>query len=175
MTKFNLGLTIVAAGLAAQGATAVAQSKRHPSSDVVPADLERLRGPNKPPGAVYLGRQQHPSVGDTSLPLENVEVYQFSVRSRRGLLIPVNWTYVPEGGTFMWGNAPLQCEDGSVISNGSYGMRIRDNGTGGYLLGSNRCETGQVFGCQFDAKGTETACGACAWNAAGDVACTPHQ
>lgn len=148
----------------------LAQSASHPTPAIEPSQLTRMKGPKKPAGATHLGKQEQPMVGDVKLPIQNVDVYQFPVRTQRGLTVPVNWAYVPGQGTFMWANAPIQCAEGTVIPNGSYAMRIKDDGSGGYLLGTDRCQTGSVYGCQFNASNVETTCGVCAWSST-EVVC----
>jgi hypothetical protein len=162
-------VSLVMAGLAI-APTADSQTGARPVPSISVPQLERLRGPQPPQGATYLGIEKQPSVGGTQLPIQNVKVYQFSARTQAGKTIPVKWAYVPGQGTYMWATAPIQCADGNTIPNGSYAIKVRDDGSGGFLLGTNQCAVGEVFGCQFDSFGSETACGACAWDNA-DLAC----
>ena len=159
------GLAALACAATLQAWPAFAQqAKARPTPTVNLPQLIQMRGPYPPRGAVYLGQEAQPMVGSVQLPLKNVGVFQFPVRTQRGDMANVNWSYSAGKGTYMWASAPLQCADGSVLPNGSYAIRVRDNGSGGYLLGSNQCPVGQAFGCEFNAQGVETTCGACAWN-----------
>jgi hypothetical protein len=167
------GLIIVAAATGAPVATLLAQSTARPVPSVDVKQLEKMKGPKVPQGATKLGKQEQPMAGDLKLPIQNVDVYQFPVRTQKGLVVPVNWAYVPGQGTYLWATAPIQCTEGTVVPNGSYAMRIKDDGSGGYLLGTDKCPTGKVFGCQFTATDVETACGACAWNG-NDIACVTN-
>jgi hypothetical protein len=167
------GLIIVAAATGAPVATLLAQTTARPVPTVDVHQLQKMKGPKVPAGATKLGKQEQPMAGDLKLPIQNVEVYQFPVRTQKGLVVPVNWAYVPGQGTYLWATAPIQCTEGTVVPNGSYAMRIKDDGSGGYLLGTDKCPTGKVFGCQFTATEDEKACGACAWNG-NDIACVTN-
>jgi len=133
-----------------------------------------MRGPKKPAGAVFVGKDPQPMIGETKLPIQNVDVYQFPVKTQRGVVVNVKWAYTQGQGTYMWATAPFQCGDGTLVANGSYAMRVKEDGTGGYILGTNACPNGQVYGCQFDANVTETACGACGWNNT-EIACVTER
>src|SRR5450432_1485514 len=113
------------AGVALAATTATLQilptfgdSKARPVPTVDLASLAHMRGPKKPAGATFVGKEEHPSVGDTALPLQNVDVYQFPVKTRRGLMVNVQWAYAPGQGTYMWTSAPIQCGDGTIVANG---------------------------------------------------------
>jgi hypothetical protein len=163
-------VSLLAAGFAI-APMAIGQNAPRPVPSVSLPQLTRLRGPQPPQGATYLGIQKQPAVGGATLPIQNVKVYQLPVRTQQGNIVPVNWAYAPGQGTFMWATAPFQCADGTMVPSGSYAIKIRDDGSGGYMLGTNQCPLGQVFGCQFDAFGNETACGVCAWDNT-DLTCT---
>ena len=64
------------------------------------------------------GTEAHPAVGDISLPIENVQVYQFNVKTQDGRTIPTKWAYTPGTGTFIWATAPIDCGDGNTIARG---------------------------------------------------------
>jgi hypothetical protein len=155
----------------ATNSSSVHADDKKPKSPVVIADLAKKKGPKPPHGAASLGTEAHPAVGQLSLPIENVQVYQFNVKTQQGATIPVKWAYSPGTGTFMWATAPIECGDGSTIANGGFVMKIREDGTGSYALGTRQCPVAAVFGCGFDDHQKQTGCGACAWNG-NDLACT---
>jgi hypothetical protein len=174
-SKVRLILPIVALGTfatweAAQNSSVRADEK-HPKTPVSIADLAKKKGPKPPSGATSLGVEAHPAVGDLSLPIENVNVYQFTVKTQQGNVIPVKWSYSPGTGTYIWATAPIDCGDGNTIARGGFVMKIREDGTGSYALGTRQCPVAAVYGCGFDSHQKETGCGACAWNGT-DLACT---
>src|SRR5262249_52543203 len=134
------------------------------------ADLAKKKGPRPPSGATNIGMEAQPMVGDLSLPIQNVAVYQFAVKTMSGATIPINWAYQAGAGTYLWATAPIDCGDGSTIARGGFVMEIREDGTGSYALGTRHCPIAHIYGCGFDKHQKETSCGACAWNGT-DLTC----
>jgi hypothetical protein len=168
------GIAFAAAMVSLQILPSSGQTKARPVPSVDLTQLAHMRGPKKPAGAVFVGKDPQPMIGETKLPIQNVDVYQFPVKTQRGVVVNVKWAYTQGQGTYMWATAPFQCGDGTLVANGSYAMRVKEDGTGGYILGTNACPNGQVYGCQFDANVTETACGACGWNNT-EIACVTER
>src|SRR5262249_27798511 len=125
-----------------------AQSRARPTPTVDIHQLQKMKGPKVPAGATKLGKQEQPMVGDVKLPIQNVDVYQFPVRTQKGLVVPVNWAYVPGTGTYLWASAPIQCTEGTVVPNGSYAMRIKEDGSGGDLPGHDQSPQATSVGDQ---------------------------
>ena len=163
----------IAGWLAADHMSARADDK-HAKTVKSITDLRKMKGPKPPSGATSLGVEAHPAVGEIALPIDHAQVYQFGVKTREGATVPVKWAYQAGKGTYLWATAPLECEDGTTIARAGFVMRIKDDGTGAYALGTRQCPTSGVYGCSFDKQGTETGCGACAWNAS-DLVCTSDQ
>jgi hypothetical protein len=147
------------------------EEKKHPVTTLSVPELIKKKGPTPPAGSTPLGVEAQPTVGELQLPLKNVQVFSFQGKTKTGVTVPVNWAYSPGSGTYMWGTAPVQCENGTSIARGGFVMQIHDDGTGAYALGSNQCPVGVVYGCKFDSHAKEKECGACAWNA-NELACT---
>jgi hypothetical protein len=162
-----------AAWEAAHLASVLADEKQQPKTSVTVTDLEKRKGPKPPSGATSIGIEAQPMVGDLTLPIQNVPVYQFSVKTQQGATIPVKWAYQPGTGTFMWATAPIDCGDGNTIARGGFVMKIREDGTGSYALGTRQCPVATIYGCGFDAHQNKTGCGACAWNG-NDLACAQN-
>ena len=139
------GIAFAAAMVSLQILPSSGQTKARPVPSVDLAQLAHMRGPKKPAGAVFVGKDPQPTVGETKLPIQNVDVYQFPVKTQRGVVVNVKWAYTQGQGTYMWATAPFQCGDGTVVANGSYAMRVKEDGTGGYILGTNACPNGQVY------------------------------
>jgi hypothetical protein len=154
----------------ASNVSSVRADEKKPKTNVSMADLMKKKGPKPPSGAASLGTEAQPAVGDLSLPIQNVPVYQFTVKTAGGQTIPVKWAYQGGTGTFMWATAPIECGDGSTIARGGFVMKIREDGTGSYALGTRQCPMARIYGCGFDQHQKETGCGACAWNGT-DLAC----
>jgi len=166
-----LALGTFATWQAAHDSTVRADDKQQPKTSVTVAELAKKKGPKPPAGAASLGMEAQPAVGDLSLPIQNVPVYQFNVKTQQGNTIPVKWAYQAGTGTFLWATAPIECGDGTTIARGGFVMKIREDGTGSYALGTRQCPVAAIYGCGFDSHQKETGCGACAWNGT-DLACT---
>jgi hypothetical protein len=153
---------VCAAGLQfAETSGAKANKRATPTISV--RDLRARRGPTPPVGSTYLGVESQPAVGQLALPIRDVPVYQFEGKTQTGNTIPVHWAYSQGAGTYMWGTAPIQCENDKRIERGGFVIHVHDDGSGGYMLGSNQCPVGAVYGCKFDNAGNETQCGTCVW------------
>jgi hypothetical protein len=166
-----LALGTFATWLAAHDTQVRADDKQHPKSAVTASELMKKKGPKPPSGATSLGNEAQPAVGDLTLPIQNVPVYQFNVKTQQGVTVPVKWAYQAGTGTYMWATAPIECGDGTTIARGGFVMKIREDGTGSYALGTRSCPIATIYGCAFDAHQKDTGCGACAWNG-NDLACT---
>ena len=154
----------------ATNTSSVRADEKHPKTSVSMAELAKKRGPRPPSGATVIGTEAQPTVGDLSLPIQNVQVYQFTVKTQSGSTIPVKWAYQAGTGTFLWATAPIECGDGNMIARGGFVMKIREDGTGSYALGTRQCPVSTIYGCGFDNRQKETQCGACAWSGT-DLAC----
>jgi hypothetical protein len=144
---------------------------KKPKSTVTISELEKKKGPKPPSGATFTGTEAHPMVGELELPIQNAQVFEFTVKTQSGATVPVKWSYSPGQGTYMWATAPIECEDGTTIARGSFVMKVRDDGSGSYALGTRQCPVAHVYGCNFNSQRQDTQCGACAWNGT-DLACT---
>jgi hypothetical protein len=165
---------IVAIGMAVgyKGAGVVAHAdEKHPKTTVSIADLAKKKGPKPPSGATYAGIEARPMVGELELPLTDAQVFVFNVKTQSGATLPVKWAYSPNGGTYLWTTAPIQCEDGKTVARGGFVMEIQEDGSGSYALGTRQCPIAHIYGCNFNSQQKETTCGACAWNGK-DLACT---
>ena len=160
-----------AVGWQAAGRLSAHADDQKPKTSVSVTDLAKMRGPKPPQNATFVGTEAQPTVGDVGLPLQNAQVYQFTVKTKDGKTLPVKWSYQAGTGTFLWTTAPIECGDGSTIARGGFVMKIREDGSGSYALGTKQCPTSAIYGCGFDSKGKETDCGACAWNQS-ELVCT---
>jgi len=144
--------------------------EKHPRTSVTISDLAKKKGPKPPSAASFTGVEAHPMVGDMELPIKDTPVYQFTVTTQNGQNVPVKWSYSPGAGTYLWATAPITCEDDKTIARGSFVMKIQDDGTGSYALGTKQCPMARIYGCNFDSQQKETRCGACVWNGT-DLSC----
>jgi hypothetical protein len=164
---------VATAGLVLSLAAAVSGAGK-PAPEIKINDLFALKGPTPPQGAKHKGVESNPKVGDVYLPLKNVDVYELKVRDLKGNERTVQWTWVPNHGNYLWADVPVACGEGHYAEKGGFAMQIKLDGTGSYILGSNRCPVGRAWGCQFDANAQPTACGMCAWS--GDqITCTQSE
>jgi hypothetical protein len=134
-----LALGAFAALETAQQSSVRADNKQTPKTTVSISDLAKKKGPKPPSGAANIGTEAQPMVGDLTLPIQNVPVYQFSVKTQSGAVVPVKWAYQAGTGTFLWATAPIECGDGSTIARGGFVMKIREDGTGSFALGTRQC------------------------------------
>jgi hypothetical protein len=147
---------------AAQGAKQAAGEKQATTDFSVPS-LAVRRGPAPPVGAAFVGVQSQPMVGELKLPIQNVKVYKFETKTPAGKTIPVNWAYSPGAGTYMWGDAKIQCANSTQVAHGGFAMQVHEDGTGAYALGTKHCPVAAIYGCKFDSMAVEQSCGLCAW------------
>lgn len=144
------------------GKTDAGATSARPKTKPKTSTLKGKAGPTPPSGAKSAGVQTKPKVGTTTVPITNVEVYTFE-ESFAADAPPdvVSWAYVEGVGTYLWINGSVTCDDGSVDSNAGFLMEVLPDGTGSYLFSLPGCPSSDLFGCDFDANGNETTCGAC--------------
>jgi hypothetical protein len=132
--------------------------------------LTSLAGATAPAGAKSQGKKSSPSAGGTTVPVNDAEVYlvliDFDGDSSEDQLY---WAHV-DGVTYLWAEGPVECEDGLTDGTGGFVAVVNEDGSGSYMFAVDECPTQNLFGCDFDAEGVETVCGACAWNEAA-IAC----
>jgi hypothetical protein len=159
----------VVAGYSALYSGASADEK-HPKTPIAISELAKKKGPKPPSGAAYTGTEAHPMVGELKLPIQDAQVFTFSVKTANGATVPVKWSYSPGTGTYLWTTAPIQCEDDKTVAHGGFVMEIHEDGTGSYALGTKQCPLARIYGCSFDADQKEKQCGVCVW-AGNDLNC----
>jgi hypothetical protein len=151
-------------GSAAAEGQKSATDKQATTTEFSVTSLAVRRGPAPPVGATFVGVQSQPMVGELKLPIQNAKVYRFMTKTAAGKEIPVNWTYQPGTGTYMWGTTKIQCANSTQIANGGFAMQVHEDGSGAYALGTRKCPVAAIYGCKFDSTAVEQSCGLCAWN-----------
>ncbi|MDB4941688.1 MAG: hypothetical protein JWP97_1222 [Labilithrix sp.] len=137
-------------------------SAARPASKPRTASLKGKAGSTPPAGARSAGPKTQPKAGAVTVPITNVEVYTFDdTFSDDGAAQTFEWAYVQGTGTFLWTSGPVTCADGSTDPAGAFLMGVAPDGTGTYVFSLGGCPSSDLFGCDFDAAGNETACGAC--------------
>jgi hypothetical protein len=141
-----------------------ASAKARPQSKPNTSDLRSKARTGKPPeGAKSMGRQT-PRAGRLELPVGEVEVYTFSYDVfGDGTPDETYFARLDDGTTYLWSVGPTDCGDGTVDPDGAFVLAVQPDGSGSYLFSLPACANSDLFGCDFDATGTETTCGACAF------------
>lgn len=128
--------------------------------------LTGLGGSKPPTGAKSQGTKSSPKVGGTTVPVQNVEVYLVAIDfDDDGSDDQLYWAH-ENGVTYLWAEGPIECADGLSDGTGGFIAVVKEDGSGSYMFAVDQCPEQNLFGCDFDANGDETACGACAWNEA---------
>ncbi|MFO0624976.1 MAG: hypothetical protein U0325_05110 [Polyangiales bacterium] len=176
---FIFSFGCVLAGLAAGcGSSTPANSRtdagrRRPVT--APPAVRSTRGPTAPMGAMSTGMMSRPRVSPAStvtVPVMNTEVYQFSC-TPEGATAPTTCSWAYDAATmrnYIWWTQPFACESTGANADAAVLLEINADGSGGFLLGS-ACGDINLAGCQYDAAGTLTTCGACSLNESGLVVC----
>jgi hypothetical protein len=158
-------------GGTADGGGGAARPKTKPKTTT----LKAKAGSTPPAGAKSLGAQTKPKAGAVTVPITNVEVFTFEESFGEGSPPEtINWAYVEGTGTYLWASGPVTCEDGSTDPAAAFLMEVKPDGTGTYLFSLPGCPSGDLFGCEFDAAGNDTTCGACIVQDA-DLVCAVSQ
>jgi hypothetical protein len=147
------------------GTTTSAAPKAKPRTTPKTAAIKKLAGQTPPSGAKSVGTKTNPQLGSITVPIQEVEVYVVAFDfDGNGSNEDVQWAYVESGSTYLWLTGPMTCGDGSGGA-GGFLMEVKADGTGSYLFTFEGCSSSDLFGCDFDAAGTETTCGACSVDA----------
>jgi hypothetical protein len=142
------------------GTSSTAKSK--PKTIPKTSALKQLAGPTPPSGATSRGIQSRPALGMVSVPIEETEVFVLPIDfDGDGTEEQLHWAYAETGTSFLWVVAPMTCADGTSDAAGGFLMAVNEDGTGTYLFTLEGCSSSHLFGCDFDAAGNETTCGAC--------------
>ncbi len=146
------------AGPAADAGGTAARPKTKPKT----SSLKSKAGPTPPAGARSLGPMTQPKAGAVTVPITNVEVFTFTDSfADDGPAQPINYAYVEGTGTYLWASGAVTCADGTTDAAAAFLMGVAPDGTGTYLFSLPGCPSGDLFGCDFDAAGDDTTCGAC--------------
>jgi hypothetical protein len=126
-----------------------------------------------PANGTSMGMMSQPKAGNTTIPINNVEVYVFTANIDSS---PGDETlyWADDGDTvYVWGQIALECVDDNGDPTGETGTAdfiYEDNGdTYGWLTSTDSCGYSTLYGCSDDGSGE--VCGGCDWNAA-FIACT---
>ena len=153
------------------GATTGASTAARPKTKPKTSSLKAKAGATPPAGARSLGSMTQPRAGAVAVPLTNVEVFTFEdTFADDGAAQTINWAYVEGKGTYLWASTAVTCADGRTDPSAAFLIFVAPDGTGTYLFSLPGCPNGDLFGCDFDQAGNDTACGACAVQD-GAVAC----
>jgi hypothetical protein len=140
-------------------------TKSKPKTQPKPAALKSLAKSTPPEGAQSEGTMSSPVVGGSEIPIVEVEVYLVTIDfDEDGTDDTVHWAHTEDGMTYFWSEGPVTCADGLSDGTGGFVAAIAADGSGAYLFALDECPEQNLFGCDFDSNGVETACGACAWN-----------
>ena len=135
-----------------------------PKTKVTPKSLDKFKGTAPPDGAQSQGTKSSPKVANTVVPIVDVEVYVFAFDfDEDGTDNQLSWAHF-DGRTYLWSEGPIACDDALTDGTGAFVAEINADGTGAYLFSVDQCPTNDLFGCEFDAAGNDTVCGACSWN-----------
>lgn len=138
-------------------------AKPRPQSKLKTASLKAKAGKTPPAGARSTGARTKPMTGAIAVPITDTEVFTFEEAfDEGGAPTTVSWAYVAESGAnYLWASGTVACPDGSPDPTAGFLMEVKADGTGTWLFSLPGCASGDLFGCDFDAAGTETTCGAC--------------
>ena len=147
------------AGPTADGGGTAARPRTKPKT----SSLKSKAGPTPPAGAKSVGPMTQPKAGAVTVPITNVEVFTFTDSfAEDGSSQTINYAYVEGKGTYLWASGAVTCADGTTDSSAAFLMGVAPDGTGTYFFSLPGCPNGDLFGCDFDAAGNDTTCGACA-------------
>lgn len=151
--------------------SATKSAKTAPKSEPKVADLKKDSGSTPPKGAKSVGTKSKPKAGGKSLPVSDLEVYEFSFDyDGDGDEDTLEWAHVDSGSTYIWSETEIECDDGETDGTGGFFMEIKDDGSGAFFFATDSCPEDNLYGCEFDKKGKTTTCGACAFSDE-DIAC----
>jgi hypothetical protein len=137
-------------------------TKEKPTTKPKTASLKTKAGSTPPAGATSKGKQSSPQVGSLTVPINNVDVYVFTDDfDGDGKDDTIYWAY-DGSSTYLWTVGSVTCADGTTTDPaGAFVVEIKPDGTGTWLVSTGACPSSDLFGCDFDASGTETTCGVC--------------
>jgi hypothetical protein len=120
-----------------------------------------------PTGATAMGKQSAPRAGSVTIPVDNVDVYQFSTDiDGNGSSDALYWALGPDA-TYIWGQITLPCTDDEDRPTGETGtaeLVYEGNAAGyGWMLSIDSCGLSAVIGCSGTSEADEV-CGSCAFH-----------
>jgi hypothetical protein len=122
------------------------------------------RGKTPPAGATPKGKQTKPTLNGATVPIAEAEVYVYEADvDGDGSENEVFWAHdEAEGATFVWFATKATCESGGSDETAAMVVEVQADGSGSWLLAADACDgTSGFVGCDFDAAGNDTTCGAC--------------
>jgi hypothetical protein len=135
--------------------------------------VKGFAGKTPPSNATSMGMMSMPKAGNTTIPIQNVEVYVFTANIDDS---PGDETlYWADDGdyVYVWGQIALECVDDSGAPTGETGTAdfvYEANGDHyGWMTATDSCGYSTLYGCSDDGGGE--VCGGCDWNEA-FIACT---
>jgi len=138
------------------------------------ADMMKGFAQKTPPAnATSMGMMSSPQAGNTTIPIQNVEVYVFTANIDSSP-DPETLYWAEDGDyVYVWGQIGLECVDDNGDPTGETGtadLVYEENSAGyGWMTATDACGYSTLYGCSDD--GTGEVCGGCDWNE-DFIACT---
>jgi hypothetical protein len=164
--KYLVILALVGCGTNVQinQATAVAVTNHEKSTA---AKVEGFAKSTPPAGAQSMGMMSSPHAGNTTIPIANVEVFQFSANIDDNAGEDTFYWAVDGDTVYVWGQIGLVCVDDAGNPDGETGTAdFVLSATGekyGWMTATSSCGYTTFFGCS-NATGADV-CGGCDFNA----------
>jgi len=137
------------------------------SEQSVANNVKSFASSSSPPtGAASMGMMTQPKAGNTTIPITNVEVFQFQANVDADSSMETMYWASSGSTTYVWGAIDLTCVDDNDQPTGETGsadfVYEEDGSSYGWMTATDSCGYATLFGCSSDG-GAET-CGGCDWN-----------
>lgn len=138
--------------------------KKAPQTKPEIAGVKSKAGNKAPDGATKKGKVDKPKVASTQIPVDDLDVYNFSEDvNGDGKDDKLSWAHVEDGTTYIWGVIPVECDGKKKDTSGGFVLEVLEDGSGTWMLAADKCPANDLYGCGFDENGDETTCGICSW------------
>jgi hypothetical protein len=164
-----VGFGFISLVVACSGTASNVQVTQVNAASAEKGTADKVKGyaqPTPPSNAMSMGMQSSPQAGGLTIPITNVEVFEFQANVDADS--SEETLYWAEDGeeVYVWGQIDLDCVDDTGASTGETGVAdfvyASDSSGWGWMTSTDACGYSTDFGCSDDGGGE--VCGGCDWN-----------
>jgi hypothetical protein len=131
-------------------------------------DVKGFATSTPPMGATSMGMMTQPKAGNVTIPITNVEVYQFTANVDPDPTVETMYWAASGDAIYVWGEIDIDCIDDSGASTGETGVAElvyeANSSDYGWMTATDSCGYSTFFGCSSEG-GAPEVCGGCDFNA----------